>query len=271
MKRSVGALLSCASSTSLTTRAIVLSDAAAVTRMRSAASPLMVPANTSSSMPLRSGRAFACHRRFVDGALARDDHAVRRNAVAGPHQDDRADLHNSRPELPRCWPSRLDQARFSAPAPSVPGCSRAPCRPRRLPAARRPGTGTRPPRASSPAPMMTAPTAAIVISISIVNGVPASAAMTARRAIGTRPTSMAAINAQGAMVGHQLADAVGRDEGDAGCGGQLAFGDCHHGPVVGPCSWPCNSGPSSSCAACSCCASFGMPGTGLTGPPSAMP
>ena len=55
MKRSVGALLSCASSTSLTTRAMVLSAAAAVTRTRSTASPLIVPAKTLSSTPLRTG------------------------------------------------------------------------------------------------------------------------------------------------------------------------------------------------------------------------
>lgn len=55
MKRSVGALASCASSTSRTTRAMVLSDAAAVARMRSAASPLTVPANTVDSGALWTG------------------------------------------------------------------------------------------------------------------------------------------------------------------------------------------------------------------------
>lgn len=49
--------------------------------------------------------------------------------------------------------------------------------------------------ASSPALMMTAPTAAIVISISIENGVPEKAAMMARRAIGTSPISMATVKA----------------------------------------------------------------------------
>ena len=55
MKRSVGALLSCASSTSRTTRAMVLSAASLVTRTRNAASPLIVPAKTVSSTPLRFG------------------------------------------------------------------------------------------------------------------------------------------------------------------------------------------------------------------------
>lgn len=45
--------------------------------------------------------------------------------------------------------------------------------------------------ASSAAPISTAPTAAIVISISIVNGDPARAAAQARRAIGIRPTASA--------------------------------------------------------------------------------
>ena len=55
MKRSVGAFDSCASSTSFTTRAIVLSAAAAVTRTLSRPSPLTVPANTFSSWPFRTG------------------------------------------------------------------------------------------------------------------------------------------------------------------------------------------------------------------------
>ncbi|MCY1183416.1 hypothetical protein D9M73_240350 [compost metagenome] len=52
--------------------------------------------------------------------------------------------------------------------------------------------------------MATAPTAAIVISISIEKGVPAIAAMMARRAIGTSPTSIAAVNIQGSNPGTNL-------------------------------------------------------------------
>ena len=55
IKRSVGAFDSCASSTRRTTRAMVLSAAAAVTFTRRAASVLMVPANTGSSGFLRLG------------------------------------------------------------------------------------------------------------------------------------------------------------------------------------------------------------------------
>jgi hypothetical protein len=47
--------------------------------------------------------------------------------------------------------------------------------------------------ASSVSPMMTAPTAAMVIRVSMVKGAPARAADPARRAIGTRPTAMAAV------------------------------------------------------------------------------
>ena len=49
--------------------------------------------------------------------------------------------------------------------------------------------------------MNTAPMAAMVINISMENGVPAIAAMMARRAIGTRPTSIAAMNAYEAIDG----------------------------------------------------------------------
>ncbi|MCY1183532.1 hypothetical protein D9M73_241630 [compost metagenome] len=49
--------------------------------------------------------------------------------------------------------------------------------------------------------MATAPTAAIVISISIENGVPALAAEIARLAIGIRPTSIASKKAQRSVAG----------------------------------------------------------------------
>ena len=49
--------------------------------------------------------------------------------------------------------------------------------------------------------MKTAPTAAIVISISIENGVSAKAAENARFAMGTSPISIASRNAQFSMLG----------------------------------------------------------------------
>ncbi len=49
--------------------------------------------------------------------------------------------------------------------------------------------------------MAVAPTAAIVISVSMENGVPWRAADTALRATGTRPTAMAARKAQRSVAG----------------------------------------------------------------------
>ena len=58
--------------------------------------------------------------------------------------------------------------------------------------------------ASSVAPMKTAPMAAIVMSISIENGVPDMAALKARPPIGTRPISIAARNAGVSTAGTSL-------------------------------------------------------------------
>ena len=58
--------------------------------------------------------------------------------------------------------------------------------------------------ASSAAPMKTAPIAATVISVSIENGVPAIAALIARRAIGTNPTIIASRKAHCSTAGMPL-------------------------------------------------------------------
>ena len=58
--------------------------------------------------------------------------------------------------------------------------------------------------ASSVAPMITAPSAAMVISISMENGEPANAVTIARRAIGIKPISIAATKAQAAIDGNSL-------------------------------------------------------------------
>ena len=116
MNRSVGALLSCASSTSFTTRAIVLSEAAAVTRTRSTASPLMVPAKTLSSALLRSGVLSP-----VTGAssMALSPAMITPSAgdpVAGTHEDHRADRDGFGRHF--LGAALLRAARFSAPVPS---------------------------------------------------------------------------------------------------------------------------------------------------------
>jgi hypothetical protein len=56
----------------------------AVTRTRSAALPLIVPANAVIDA-LAFRRALTGHGRFVDGALTGHDHAIRRDATPGPH------------------------------------------------------------------------------------------------------------------------------------------------------------------------------------------
>ena len=173
MKRSVGALLSCASSTSRTTRAMVLScgrrrdpdaqRAVAVDRAgedgvarRPCASGTLSPVTGASSMALSPAT-------ITPSAGMRSP---------GPDQDDRRRPRGSRPAPPRVLPSALEQGGLRARAWSGPGCWRAHGRRRRLRAARRRGTGTRTIAASSVAPMITAPTAAMVISVSIENGVP---------------------------------------------------------------------------------------------------
>ncbi|WP_439399984.1 hypothetical protein ACRQ5Q_07480 [Bradyrhizobium sp. PMVTL-01] len=76
--------------------------------------------------------------------------------------------------------------------------------------------------------MKTAPTAAIVISVSIENGVPAMAAERARLAIGTSPTIIASKNAQRSIAGMLLptAKATARAAPDAMV--SLALPVCHH-------------------------------------------
>jgi hypothetical protein len=58
--------------------------------------------------------------------------------------------------------------------------------------------------ASSVAPISTAPTAAMLIRLSMVKGEPAIPAMIARRAIGTRPTAIAPRKAQRSVAGAAL-------------------------------------------------------------------
>ncbi|MNI49492.1 hypothetical protein D3C73_1041040 [compost metagenome] len=191
MKRSVGAFFSCASSTSRTTRAIVLSSAAAVTRMRKAASPLIVPANTCSPSLLETGVLSP-----VTGASS----IALVPATTMPSAEIRSPGRTRMTEptvrfsagTSRVLPPSSSKAVFGTNAvrlwmleralPAATPSRSSPTRNRKTTAA-----------ASSDASMITAPTAAIVISISIENGVPAKAAMIARRAIGTRPNSIAAV------------------------------------------------------------------------------
>ena len=174
MNRSVGALASCASSTSRTTRAMVLSAAAALTVTRSAPSVLMVPANTLSPAVLRLGTdspvtgdssTLLSPDTMVPSAGMRSPGRMRMVAPMA-----RLPAGTSRVAPPSSssavFGTRLVRARMLARArPAATPSKSSPIRNSRTTAA-----------ASSAAPMNTAPTAAMVISISMENGVPARAA-----------------------------------------------------------------------------------------------
>jgi hypothetical protein len=167
--------------------------------------------------------------RLVDRTLSGDDHAVRR--------DPRRTWIIARPRACQPPPRGPDHlvlraGRWSAQAPSGPGCWRAPGWRRRPRAVRLSGTGRRP--LPPPPPMKTAPTAAIVISNSIENGVPAIAAETARLAIGISPTIIASKNAHCSVAGmaFSIAKATARAAPDAIVKTPLLV--CHHLLSAGP-------------------------------------
>ncbi|GES42459.1 hypothetical protein RsS62_17110 [Rhizobium dioscoreae] len=76
--------------------------------------------------------------------------------------------------------------------------------------------------------------AAIVISISIENGVPILAAMKARRAIGTKPTSMAAVKIHISQAGISLPAPQAAASATPLAIVRRPLADFHHGPVVDP-------------------------------------
>ncbi len=201
MKRSVGALLSCASSTSRTTRAMVLSDGSVVARMVSAASALTVPAKTGSPACLATGTLSP-----VTGASFTAPMPSSTSPSAGMRSPGRTRMTSpilrlsagtSRVPEPSTRRAVLGTKAVSArmesrARPAAKPSSNSPTRKRKTTAA-----------ASSEAPMITAPTAAMVISISMEKGVPAKAAATARRAIGISPTSSAAMKIHGLSCGRK--------------------------------------------------------------------
>ena len=159
----------------------------------------MVPAKTGSPRHFPLGYALSRHRGFVDLALAFNDVAVGRHTVARPHKDDGAE----RKTFSRYFTDLaidFDQGGLGHQVgqtlmllrarPAATPSSISPTRNRRTTAA-----------ASSAAPMKTAPTAAIVISISIENGVPYRAAVIARQPTGIRPTARAIRKAARSMDG----------------------------------------------------------------------
>ncbi len=199
MKRSVGAFFSCASSTSLMTRAMVLSAAAAVTRTRSAPSPLTVPAKTFAPASFRTGVLSP-----VTGASSTPLSPETMMPSAGSRSPGRTRTMAPGARLSAGTSTVLPFSSRSADfgTSAVSACMLARALPAATPSSSSPIRNRRTTMAaSSPAPMKTAPAAAMVISISIEKGVPDSAAMSARLAIGTRPTSMARVKIQGSVPG----------------------------------------------------------------------
>ena len=199
MKRSVGAFASCASSTSRTTRAMVLSAAAAVTRTLSTPSALIVPAKTASPTPLRFGVLSP-----VTGASSMSLEPSVISPSAGMRSPGRTTMTSPTASCSAGTsavpPFRSTSAIFGTRSASP--CMLARARPAATPSSNSPiRNRTTTAAASSVAPISTAPTAAMVISVSTENGVPANAAISARRAIGTRPTSSAARNSQRSAAG----------------------------------------------------------------------
>jgi hypothetical protein len=90
MKRSMGAFDSWASSTRRTTRAMVLSAAAAVTRARSKPSPLTVPANRVPSGPFQTGVLSPVTGASSIALSPERMPPVSRNPIARPYLDRRA-------------------------------------------------------------------------------------------------------------------------------------------------------------------------------------
>ncbi len=199
MNRSVGALLSCACSTSRTTRAIVLSSAVAATLTRNTPSMLIVPAKTMSPSAFRPGTLSP-----VTGASFISDEPSRIFPSAGIRSPglttmtsptERLSAGTSEIALPcSSWAVFGTKSARSA----ILARARPAATPSSISPTRNNKTTT---AASSVAPISTAPTAATVISVSIENGLPKVAATYARRATGTRPTSMASRKTQGPAAG----------------------------------------------------------------------
>ena len=232
MKRSVGALDSCASSTSRMIRDIVLSSASAVTETRIAASWLMVPANTSSSGPFLFGTdspvtgdssTDVSPERMVPSAGIRSPGRTR---MVVPAESCSAGTSVVLPSFSTnaVLGTSIASARIEARArPAATPSSNSPTRNRNTTAA-----------ASSLASMNTAPTAAIVMSVSMVKGIPMRAAATARLAIGIRPTAMARINTHGSVCGNTWASTNAAPSATPQTMVSRALGDAHQGPSAPP-------------------------------------
>ena len=194
MNRSVGARASSASSTNRMMREIVLSSAALVTRIRSAASVLIDPANTGSPGPLVTGMLSP-----VTGLSSTPLAPSTMSPSAGIRSPGRARTvcptvsdaaATSRVLSPSTSKAVLGTRFASARMPSRALLAATPSS--TSPTANRNTTSA----ASSAAPMNRAPIAAIVIRLSMVKNCPMVAAAKARRATGATPMTQAATKAQ---------------------------------------------------------------------------
>ena len=202
MNRSVGDFDSCASSTRRTTRAMVLSEAEAVTRTRRTLPPLIVPANTGSPTTLRLGTLSP-----VTGASSRSPAPSMISPSAGTRSPGRTRMTAPTATVSAATsvvtPSTSTKAVLGTRAASPWMLLRA--RPAATPSSISPTRNSKTTAAaSSAAPMKTAPTAAMVISISMEKGVPWRAAEKARDAIGINPTARAARKAYRSREGNSV-------------------------------------------------------------------
>ena len=194
MKRSVGARALSASSTKRTMRAMVLSAVGLVTRTRSKDSVLIDPAKTSAPGSLRRGTLSP-----VTGLSSTPEVPLTTSPSQGTRSPGRtcticptlsASAATSRVLLPTSsravFGTSLVSARmllraFPAETPSS-----------NSPTAKRKTTNA----ASSGSPITSAPLAAMVMSISMVKGMPTRAMAKARRATGISPINVAMTKAQ---------------------------------------------------------------------------
>ena len=178
-------------------RAIVLSSAAFVTRTRSNASALIDPAKTSAPGSLRPGTLSP-----VTGLSSTPEMP----SITSPSQGTRSPgrtcttcpTRSFSADTSRVFPPASSRAVFGTSFESARMLSRA--LPAATPSSNSPTANRKTTRAASSAsPITSAPPAAIVISISMVNGILARAMANARRATGTSPISVARMKAQCAM------------------------------------------------------------------------
>ena len=238
-KRCVGARDAAASSTSLTMRATVLSDAPRVVRIRSSpASAFTDPANTVSPGPRATGTlspvTVLSSKADLPSTIS-PSHGTRspgRTWTMSPTASRTAATSSTPPPTPSrravrgMRPPRARMPARARPAATLSNIS---------PIAKRSTTVA----ASSAAPIATAPRAATHINVSMENGVPAHANATARRPKGTTATTVATRKIQYAALGNASDSAHARPTSTARTPTSRALPVRHHCTSVEASSCPC--------------------------------